>query len=196
MKQRREGRDIPIGTVALFRKRRGLRYWVMELRPAEPADAMEVARLHVRTWQEAYRGIIPDEYLGRLRAEDRAARYDFAAGGPRKLFTMLAVESGKVAGFATTGPSGQADLPEHGELYALYVGPEWWGSGIGAALMLSARGRLRKLGFRSAALWVFAANERARRFYEIDGWAVDGVQKTDPRFGADLEEVRYQRVLD
>ncbi len=50
----------------------------MLLRPAEPADAMAVARVHVRSWQAAYRGLLPDAYLDGLRPEDRAARYDFA----------------------------------------------------------------------------------------------------------------------
>jgi GNAT superfamily N-acetyltransferase len=167
----------------------------MELRPAEPADAMEVARVHVRTWQVAYRTIVPDEYLDGLRPEVRAARYDFAARDARKPFTILALEEGKIVGFAMTGPSREADLPEHGELYALYVGPECWGHGIGAALISSARGRLRELGFRSAVLWVFAGNARARRFYEADGWVPDGVRRTDARFGAEVGETRYQRGL-
>jgi len=49
----------------------------MILRPAEPRDALEVARVHIRTWQVAYRGLVPDEYLDSLNIEDRAARYDF-----------------------------------------------------------------------------------------------------------------------
>ena len=49
----------------------------MEIRPAEPEDALAVARVHVRTWQAAYRSLLPDHYLDQLRAEDRAARYQF-----------------------------------------------------------------------------------------------------------------------
>ena len=44
----------------------------MLLRPAEPQDAMGVARVHVRSWQAGYRGLLPDAYLDGLRAEDRA----------------------------------------------------------------------------------------------------------------------------
>ena len=40
----------------------------MFLRPAEPDDAMEVARVHVRSWQAGYRGLLPDAYLDGLRA--------------------------------------------------------------------------------------------------------------------------------
>ena len=51
----------------------------MLLRPAEPVDAMAVARVHVRSWQVGYRGLLPDAYLDGLRAEERAERYDFAS---------------------------------------------------------------------------------------------------------------------
>ena len=40
----------------------------MLLRPAEPADAMGVARVHVRAWQVAYRNLLPDDYLDSLQA--------------------------------------------------------------------------------------------------------------------------------
>jgi hypothetical protein len=47
---------------------------IMLLRPAEPADAMAVARVHVRSWQAAYSTLLPAEYLDQLRPEDRAQR--------------------------------------------------------------------------------------------------------------------------
>jgi hypothetical protein len=46
----------------------------ISLRPAVPGDSLAVARIHVRAWQTAYRGLLPDAYLDGLRAEDRAAR--------------------------------------------------------------------------------------------------------------------------
>src|SRR5882724_4717212 len=49
----------------------------VELRHAEPSDAMAVAQVHVRSWQVAYRKLMPDEYLDQLRPEDRAQEYNF-----------------------------------------------------------------------------------------------------------------------
>ena len=49
------------------------------IRPAKSDDALEVARVHVRSWQAAYRGLLPDDYLDDLRAEERAQRYNFPA---------------------------------------------------------------------------------------------------------------------
>ncbi|HEY1808803.1 MAG TPA: hypothetical protein VGG42_09585 [Acidobacteriaceae bacterium] len=42
----------------------------MNLRLAEPPDAMAAARVHVRSWQAAYRGLMPDAFLDQLRPED------------------------------------------------------------------------------------------------------------------------------
>ena len=104
---------------------------VMFLRRAEPGDEDAVARVHVRSWQVAYRGLLPDDYLDRLAPADRAARYTFAEAGPRSPRTTVAVGEDGICGFATTGPSRDDDKSGAGELYAIYVHPDWWNRGVG-----------------------------------------------------------------
>src|SRR5580692_4176721 len=106
----------------------------MLVRLAAPKDALAVARVHVQSWQAAYRGLLPEEYLGQLRAEDRAEKYDFATVDPAKPRTLVATEGNRILGFATTMPSRDTDLASHGELCALHVHPDAWGGGIGVAL--------------------------------------------------------------
>jgi GNAT superfamily N-acetyltransferase len=168
----------------------------MLLRPAEPRDAMAVARVHVRSWQAAYRGLLPDAYLDGLRPEERAQRYDFASDDVRAPATMVAMDDGRLCGFATTMPARDSDVPEHGELCALYVDPEWWSRGVGAALICAARVRLAEQGFCNAVLWLLAGNTRADRFYRIDGWAPDGLCRTDTVWGVMVNESRWRRGLD
>jgi GNAT superfamily N-acetyltransferase len=168
----------------------------MLLRPAEPEDAIAVARVHVRSWQAAYRTLLPDDYLDQLRPEDRAEKYDFATLDPLKPQTIVAVEEGLIRGFATTAPSREADLPDHGELYALYVDPGQWGRGMGVALVSAARARLYELGFQNAVLWVMTGNVRAERFYQIDGWVPDGLRRTASMWDVTVDEARYQRGLE
>lgn len=167
----------------------------MLLREAEPGDALAVARVHVRSWQAAYRGLIPDEYLDQLRPEDRAQHYDFATRDSRKPRTIVAVEEDAILGFATTAPARDSDLDGYGELYALYVDPQHWGRRVGLALIQAARGRLLEMGFRDALLWVLAGNARAERFYEKDGWVKDGARRTAEVWGLRLHEERYRRAL-
>jgi GNAT superfamily N-acetyltransferase len=173
-----------------------LAYLDMLIRPAEPDEAMAVACVHVRSWQAAYRTLLPDEYLDNLRPEDRARRYDFTTADPLKPHTIVAVEAGVIHGFATTAPSHEMDLSDHGELCGLYVHPGQWGQGIGVALVSAARAHLFKLGFRRAVLWVLARNVHAMQFYKADGWEPDGLRRTNIVWDVTVAEVRYQRGLE
>ena len=96
----------------------------MLLRPAEPSDAIAVARVHVRSWQVAYRTLLPEDYLDQLRPEDRAQKYDFRGGDPLRPQTIVADEGGVIQGFATTGPARDQQRAGSGELYAIYVDPD------------------------------------------------------------------------
>jgi ribosomal protein S18 acetylase RimI-like enzyme len=156
----------------------------MELRLAVPADALAVARIHVRAWQAGYRGLLPSAYLDGLRAEDRAARYTFdRLDGPR---TTVAVIDGAIAGFATV--SGD-------ELSALHVDPEAWRRGIGSALIARARADLAAAGVIEAHLWLLVGNTRAQQFYERDGWTSDGTRRSDIVWGAQVDELQFRRRL-
>jgi len=167
----------------------------MVIRPAEPSDAIAVATVHVRSWQAAYRALLPTDYLDQLRPEDRAEQYDFSSLDPLKPQTVVAVEEGLVLGFATTAPSRDPDLADHGELCALYVDPKEWGRGVGAALVSAACTRLVERGFRKALLWVLVGNLQADRFYRKHQWVPDGHQRVDTVWGVTVDEVRYRREL-
>lgn len=167
----------------------------MKLRPAVPADAMAVALVHVRAWQVAYRGLMPDDYLAGLRPEDRAQRYDFGSVDPARPRTLVAVEADTILGFATVSPARDPDAAGQGELCAIYVEPDCWGRGFGQALAASARDELYALGFRKAVLWVVAGNVRAEQFYRADGWSLDGLRRPHTVWNVTVDTVRYSRAL-
>jgi GNAT superfamily N-acetyltransferase len=167
----------------------------MFLRPAQPADAMAVARVHVRSWQVGYRDLLPAEYLAALRPEDRAQRYTFGSSDSNRPYTLVAVARENICGFVSVARASDADVPQAGLLAALYVDPDHWAQGIGRALLLAARTRLVELGFQQAVLWVLAGNTRAQRFYEQDGWVRDGEQRTESLWGVMVDDVRYRRQL-
>jgi GNAT superfamily N-acetyltransferase len=120
------------------------------IRPARRGEELAVARVHVRAWQQAYRGILPDGYLESLSAPERAARYRFADPDPRQPATLVAVEGGVILGFATTAPARDADAGDCGELCGLYVDPDRWARGTGAALLAAAQAHLQGAGRRHA----------------------------------------------
>jgi GNAT superfamily N-acetyltransferase len=167
----------------------------MLLRPAAPADALAVARVHVRSWQAGYRTLLADDYLDQLRPEDRTPRYTFGCADPHQPATIVAAEGKAIYGFATTAPARDLDASDCGELCALYVDPDWWGRGVGAALIAAARARLVELRFRNAVAWILAGNARAQRFYASDRWVPDGARRTPLVWGVTVDEIRYRRAL-
>jgi GNAT superfamily N-acetyltransferase len=171
------------------------------VRRAAQRDAPLVAGIHIRTWQRAYRGQLPDAFLDAMGAQFER-RTSFWAdqirvrAGLDDRAILVAEEDGTVVGFATCGPSEDEPRDEAvGEVYAIYVEPDHWGSGHGRALFGAATAVLTDAGFREATLWVLATNARARRFYEIAGWRTDGATKTEHRGDVALHEVRYRTLL-
>ncbi len=173
------------------------------VRAATPDDAASIASIHVRTWQVAYRGQIPDEVLDALRLEQRERWWRVEwwkqAGARHRL---LVAESGDgIVGFVAVGPSRDDveveatgdGVEATGEVYAIYVDPDLWRLGVGSNLMERAVEELRSDGFRQATLWVIETNARARRFYSSAGWSTDGARKTERIGPAEITEIRYRR---
>lgn len=153
----------------------------MRIREAEPRDARAIAEVHVRSWRAAYRGQLTDEYLDGMTVEERLEQHRRGLEEAREDWrTWVAEDAGAIAGFAVTGPSEDADATERtGEVYAIYLDPDRVGTGLGRELFERAVGDLRDRGFASATLWVLQTNERARRFYEVAGWAPDGASSSE-----------------
>jgi ribosomal protein S18 acetylase RimI-like enzyme len=169
------------------------------IRPAEPSDADAIADVHVRGWRWGYRGLLPEELLAELDADERAERLRavMTADEGTVAVHLAEIDSG-VIGFVSSGPSRDTDAPEPeptGEVYALYVEENAAGTGIGTALLRAAVDELRSRGFERATLWVLDTNVRARRFYKREGWLPDGETKTEDFRGFELREVRLERPL-
>jgi GNAT superfamily N-acetyltransferase len=169
------------------------------VRRASPDDAADIGVMHVRSWQSAYRGLMPQDYLDRLDPADRAERWrrtlrdmDWSRAG-----ILVITEGVEIVGFAGFGPTRDADddPAQVGEIAAIYLLPEVWGKGLGRRLMGSALEDLAAVGYVQAALWVLDSNMRARRFYAHGGWVEDGAAKQDDSRGFPITEVRYRRPL-
>ncbi|ADJ43565.1 GCN5-related N-acetyltransferase [Amycolatopsis mediterranei S699] len=154
------------------------------VRAATVADAPAIGEVHVRSWQAAYAGLIPADFLARLSAETRAASWARRIGDGSGQVLVLE-EDGVIAGFAAFGPS---------QLYALYLLPRFWGRGLGRALHDRV---VEGMSGDSAVLWVLATNERAKAFYVRQGWVDDDGRQTETVDDGrvTLEEMRYRRRL-
>jgi ribosomal protein S18 acetylase RimI-like enzyme len=165
------------------------------IRNAEIGDAEAMGLLHVRAWQAAYRGVMPDEYLDTLDAgeritmwRERIARTDLAP-------MLVAEVDGQVVGFTNYGAEYPPSGSNCGQLYAINLDPDHWRRGIGRALVRRVTEALRALGYDEAVLWVVPENQRARALYESEGWAADGAESTDDIMGVTVTDIRYRRSL-
>jgi GNAT superfamily N-acetyltransferase len=173
------------------------------VREGRRADAAAIAQVRVTSWRAAYDGLVPDPVLAAMDVEREAmVRADRWTRDHRHgAVELLAESGGEVVGWASVGPSRSAELPDGGELYAIYAVPRSWSRGVGHALLTAAEEWLRTAGFTSAFLWVLEGNERAAVFYEAHGWREDGVSR-DEAFPATafrpahvLRERRRVRIL-
>lgn len=167
----------------------------MTVRIATVGDAEQIAAVHVQSWQGAYRGLLPDDFLANLSVERRITQWQSNLTDHADA-TLVYEDEGKVVGFVSYGRYRDEDLGDNvGEIYAIYLLPDSWGQGVGAALMREGLARLQKQAYQQVSLWVLAGNNRAIRFYEQFGFKADGTTKVESPRGIDLHELRYVKSL-
>ena len=134
------------------------------IRAARPADARGIARLDIETWRTTYAGMVSASYLVGLSERRRELGWrSVILREPRDV--RIAVEArGAIRGFGSCGPN-RGDRFFSGEVFTLYVAPDWQNQGIGRRLLIALFRRLVAVGRRSAIIWVLRDNP-SRFFYE------------------------------
>jgi len=162
------------------------------LRPARPADAPAIAGIHVETWRAAYAGIVPDAYLVAMTESKQALQWNQAIRSAVAPEVVLVAESsdlpgGRIVGFGSCGRARKR--PGAGEVFTLYVAPDWQGQGIGRRLLHGLLAKLKAGGLNEAQVWVLSDNP-ARFFYEAMG-ARRAAERQERFAGVRLEEAAY-----
>ena len=158
------------------------------IRSPMPSDLLSIGHVYCAAWKEAYRGIVPDDFLDGLTAEDCAPRSLHACG------SLVFEEDGRIIGVAAFGRRRDQSDQKAGELYSIYVLPEYWRTGAGRALFEEVRSQLRAQGYDSLFLWALTQNTRAIRFYEKMGMKPTA-SRTIAIGGKALSETGYSQSL-
>ena len=164
----------------------------VDLRPARPPDAPGIARVHVETWRAAYAGIVPDTYLVAMTESKQALQWNHTIRSAMAPEVVLVAESadlpgGRVVGFGSCGQA--CKRPGTGEVFTLYVAPDWQGRGIGRRLLHGLLAKLKAGGLNQAMVWVLNDNP-ARFFYEAMGGR-RAAERQEPFAGVHLDEAAY-----
>lgn len=170
----------------------------LTVRIARLEDAHDFGRVHTESWQAAYRGLMPDDFLGNISIDERAAGIRAAIERnpvPEEGRRLVAELDDEIVGIALLWAERSGE-PATGEVILLYLVPQAWGRGVGSTLMDRCVEEMRAIGYAQAVLWVAEQNHRARAFYEHKGWHADGGRKVEDLGGSgDIAEVRYRRTL-
>jgi len=163
---------------------------MLTIRPAETDDAPAIAKVHVDTWQTAYRGIIPQDYLDTLTVQSRTIGWVRILGRGSNIITLVSEDNdGRIVGFASGGAIRHTDPRFQAEITSLYVAPRAQRKDHGRRLFLSLSDRLARRGLKGLFVWVLAENA-GRAFYEAMG-GVEVNEITRDFAGAPLREIGY-----
>jgi len=166
---------------------------MMIVRQAFPSDAEAIARIHVETWRSTYAGLLPDRVLAGMREANHRATWNgtLAAGRERGREMVLVAEQAKtgVVGFVSAGRVRGPLEGYDGEVYTLYVLPDFQNQGVGSRLLEGAFQRMGEQDIHGVMLWVLARNP-SRFFYEAMGGLAVATRK-ERLWGVVLREIAY-----
>ena len=169
---------------------------MINIRPARVEAARTIAQLYVEGWQDAYPGLLPDELLVGMDADERrkqnwAGIIRRTGANERVIVAETAGIDGvsAVVGFASAGAPRRGGLGHKGEVYTLYVETDFLGRGIGGRLFATIAVETASRSGSSVIVWVLAGNP-ARFFYESLGGRMVG-RRPGTLGGGDIEEIAY-----
>jgi ribosomal protein S18 acetylase RimI-like enzyme len=161
---------------------------LIETRRARPEDAADVAAIHDAAWRGAYRGLIPGADLEKMISRRGPRWWQSALGRGSRVLVLTFGDD--VAGYANFGRNRARSLPFEGEIYELYLKPEYQGLGFGRRLFKDARKELASAGFEGLAIWALADNDPAVGFYcALGGQAV--ARSSETFGGRTLEKIAF-----
>ncbi len=155
---------------------------VITIRGARASDAKAIAAVHDAAWRDAYRGIIPGRELEKMVAR-RGPKWWHTAILRGSRLSVLDFDD-TIGGYTSYGRNRVPALPFGGEIFELYLAPEFQGLGFGRRLFQAARRDLADHGYNHVLVWALADNDRAISFYLKLGGRI--VRRAEERFGQDL----------
>ncbi|HUK69708.1 MAG TPA: GNAT family N-acetyltransferase [Streptosporangiaceae bacterium] len=175
------------------------------VRPARAADAADLARIQIASWQARYADLVPRPVLAELTSAEAARRWhgqwEAAVTRPptSRHRVLVAIERGdnrEVVGFTSFGPATDQELwpATDAELYELHVQPELTRRGHGSRLLNALADTVRDDGFHTLCAWALESNTYLREFLESAGWAPDGARRALD-MGTPVPEIRLHAAV-
>lgn len=163
----------------------------MIIRRATEDDAFNISKCQALGWKTAYKNILPDDFLNTILEDRWVEPIKSILKTDDKDIYVVEVDN-KIVGTTTFGNS--RDGENVGEIYAIYVHPDYQRLGIGKLLMQIAITRLSK-NYNKIFLKTLEQNYNARAFYEKLNFVTDGNVIVEELLSTKLIQVRYEYIV-
>ena len=184
----------------------------VNVRPARPGEAGDVARVQRTSWARAGSSVVPTAILDRLVADEVVAHWAATIQAPPTPghHVLVAREQEAIVGMVAFGPAdsdasankmgpeglagGQSgeginDDGPTGEIATLLVEPRWGRRGHGSRLLAATVDMAREDGLASLITWVPENDVSARTFFGSAGWEEAGSIRTLDADGTPFREI-------
>ncbi len=148
------------------------------IRKATIADAQGIAEVHVQSWLETYKGIMPQSKLDSLSVSRSSQNWVLNIN--RGEIVYLAEVDNEIVGFTVGGKNRENNNCETGEankcdceMSCLYLIKKYQGYGIGRDLFLTLTRIFSDLGYISMAIWVAEANNTRNFYSKMGAYEID-----------------------
>ena len=139
------------------------------IRKIKREDCEAIARVVTISWNESYRGIVPDSFLNKLQTNEKERAERMYNEFDENINTQLVLEvNGDVVGFANFGISDDEEFQHCGEIFALYIVGKYKGNGFGRKLVEEVVKEIKLMGLNQMIISCLKRN-KSNDFYKHIG---------------------------
>ena len=163
------------------------------IRLAVPSDALDMAQVLMRSWEVAYKDIIPADFIREKNVTRPEKFKKIITDGNSNAYVVQ--RDDKTVGIMHVAPPADDDAEDCWyELHYIYLHPDYYRQGVGSSMMDFAFDAARNLGKTVMIVKVLVENTNAIKFYEKCGFIADG-KINEVSYGKTLKSIRMRRNL-
>ncbi|KMT22462.1 GNAT family N-acetyltransferase [Clostridium cylindrosporum] len=166
----------------------------LKIRQAVVEDAKVISNIHALSWKSAYKELVPQRYLDDLKNDFWVEAFENWIRSD-DLKAKIIYENEKPIGCAIYGKSRDEKLLNWGEIVSIYLLPDYFHKGYGQKLLDNVLIDMKELGYKNIYLWVLEENDKARLFYEKNGFKCNDDKYYFEVMQKQLVNVRYVNSL-
>ncbi|MBN3554402.1 GNAT family N-acetyltransferase [Fictibacillus nanhaiensis] len=144
----------------------------MNIRRANLTDAAEIAKVHVESWQQSYKGIVEDDYLSQMSVKEREQRWKEWLMQESHIVLVLEDQQKQLCGFISGG-SIRSHHPFDSEIYAFYLLKAVQQKGHGTRMLKRFAEELLSIGKKSMIVWVLKDNPSKQAYISLGGKKIE-----------------------